>query len=104
MSRAGSPPLARAGAAVVAHQGLAASIMLAVVLVIIAVGVYLPPPVMRATLVLAVVVAAVIWVFGEAFGEIMAGGATDPNSGAAARPAGAQLLAGPGRRHRPGPP
>ena len=55
--------------------------MLAVALVIIAVGVYLPPPVMRATLVLAVVVAAVIWVFGEAFGEIMAGGATDVNSG-----------------------
>jgi hypothetical protein len=26
-------------------------------------------------------VAAVIWVFGEAFGGIMAGGATDPNSG-----------------------
>jgi hypothetical protein len=55
--------------------------VLAVALVIIAVGVYLPPPVMRATLVLAVVVAAVIWVFGEAFGEIMAGGATDVNSG-----------------------
>ena len=72
--------LARAGAAVVAHQGLAASLVLAVVLVIIAVGVYFPPPVMRATLVLAVVVAAVIWVFGQAFGEIMAGGATDPNS------------------------
>jgi hypothetical protein len=27
------------------------------------------------------VVAAVIWVFGEAFGAILAGGATDPNSG-----------------------
>jgi len=73
--------LARAGAALVAHQGLAASIILAVVLAIIAIGVYLPPPAMRATLVVALVVAAVIWVFGEAFGEIMAGGATDPNSG-----------------------
>ncbi len=30
---------------------------------------------------LAIVVAAVIWVFGEAFGTILAGGATDPNSG-----------------------
>jgi len=72
--------LARGGAAVVAHQGLAASIVLAIALVIIAVGVYLPPPALRATLVLALVVAAVIWAFGEAFGEIMAGGATDPNS------------------------
>jgi hypothetical protein len=25
-------------------------------------------------------VAAVLWVFGQAFGEIMTGGATDPNS------------------------
>jgi hypothetical protein len=32
-------------------------------------------------LVLAMVVAAVIWVVGEAFGMILAGGATDPNSG-----------------------
>ena len=68
-------------AALVAHQGLAASIVLAAALVIIAVGVYLPPPAAKATLVLAIVVAAVIWVFGEAFGTIMAGGATDPNSG-----------------------
>ena len=73
--------LTRAGAAVVAHQGLAASIVLAVVLVAIAVSVYLPPQVMRASLVLAVAVSAVIWVFGEAFGAIMAGGATDVNSG-----------------------
>ena len=30
---------------------------------------------------LALVAAAVIWVVGEAFGTILAGGATDPNSG-----------------------
>ena len=30
---------------------------------------------------LAVVVAAAIWVFGEAFGGILTGGGTDPNSG-----------------------
>jgi len=71
----------RAAASLVAHQGLAASIVLAVALVIIAAGVFLPPPAARATLVLAVVVAAVIWVVGEAFGAILAGGATDPNSG-----------------------
>jgi hypothetical protein len=73
--------VARAGAATVAHQGLAASIILAVVLTVIAVGVCLPPAAMRATVVLALVVAAVFWAFGEAFGGIMAGGATDPGSG-----------------------
>jgi hypothetical protein len=31
--------------------------------------------------VLAVVIAGVIWVIGEAFGMIMAGGSTDPDSG-----------------------
>ncbi len=71
----------RNAAALVAHQGLAASIVLAAALVIIAVGVYLPPPAAKGTLVLAIVVAAVIWVVGEAFGTILAGGATDPNSG-----------------------
>ncbi|MGD0556202.1 MAG: hypothetical protein ABSA93_14630 [Streptosporangiaceae bacterium] len=71
----------RNAAALVAHQGLAASIMLAVAFVVIAAGVYLPPPAARATLILALVVAVVIWVVGEAFGTILAGGATDPNSG-----------------------
>jgi hypothetical protein len=73
--------LEKGAASVVANQGLAASVALAVALVLIAVGVYLPAPAAKATLVLAVVVAAVIWVFGEAFGMILAGGATDPNSG-----------------------
>ncbi len=73
--------LDRGAASLVAHQGLAASIVLAAALVVIAAGVYLPRPAAKATLVLAIVVAAVIWVFGEAFGTILAGGATDPNSG-----------------------
>jgi hypothetical protein len=68
-------------ASLLAHRGLAASVVLAVALALIAVGVYLPRPAARATVVLAIVVAAVIWVFGEAFGAILAGGATDPNSG-----------------------
>jgi hypothetical protein len=67
-------------AAVLAHQGLVASIVLAVALIVIAVGVFLPPPLARSALILALVVAAFIWVFGEAFGGILAGGATDPNS------------------------
>jgi hypothetical protein len=67
-------------AAVLADQGLTASIVLAVALIVIAVGVFLPLLLARSTLILALVVAAFIWVFGEAFGQILAGGATDPNS------------------------
>jgi len=67
-------------AAVLAHQGLAASIVLAVALIVIAVGVFLPAPLARCALILALVVAAFIWVFGEAFGQVLAGGGTDPNS------------------------
>jgi hypothetical protein len=73
--------LMRGAASLVANQGLAASIAFAVAFVLIAVGVYLPAAAAKATLVLAIVVAAVIWVFVEAFGGILASGATDPNSG-----------------------
>jgi hypothetical protein len=72
--------LEKHAAEVLAHQGLAASIVLAVALIVIAVGVFLPPPLARSALILALVVAAFIWVFGEAFGQILAGGGTDPNS------------------------
>ena len=71
----------RGGASLVANQGLAASATLAVALVLIAVGVYLPRPFAKATLVLAIVVAVVIWVVAQALGGILASGATDPNSG-----------------------
>ena len=67
-------------AALLDHQGLTASIVLAVALIVIAAGVFLPPPLARSALILALVVAAFIWVFGEAFGQILTGGATDPNS------------------------
>jgi hypothetical protein len=67
-------------AAVLADQGLTASIGLAVALIVIAVGVFLPLLLARSALILALVVTAFIWVFGEAFGQILAGGATDPNS------------------------
>ena len=73
--------LDRGAASLVAHQGLAASIVLAIALAVVGVGVYLPGPAARGTLVLAIATAAVIWVFGQAFGEILTGGATDPNSG-----------------------
>lgn len=71
----------RGAASLVAGQGLATSVALAVALALVAVGVYRPARAARATLLLAVVLAAVIWVFVQAFGGILASGATDPNSG-----------------------
>ncbi len=74
----------RGAASLVAGQGLAVSVVLAVAFVLIAVSVYLPPraaSTARAALLLAIVVAAVIWVAAQALGGILASGATDPNSG-----------------------
>ena len=64
-----------------AHHGLAFSIGLAVVFCLLAVGVYLPAPAVRVTVVAAVVAGLLIWIPGQAFGGILAGGMTDPNSG-----------------------
>jgi hypothetical protein len=60
--------LDRAAASLVAGHGLAASITLAVTLVIIAGGIWLPRSAGRAVLVLAIAVAAVIWIVGEGLG------------------------------------
>ena len=73
--------LDRNAANLVAGQGTPVAVILAVVLGLIAAGVFLPVPGARAALVLAVVVAAVIWVVGENFGGILSGSGTDPNSG-----------------------
>jgi hypothetical protein len=73
--------LMRGAASLTAQQGLAASIVFAVAFVVIAAGVYLPVPAAKATLVLAIVLSVVIWVFVQALGGIVATGATDPNSG-----------------------
>jgi hypothetical protein len=73
--------LQKGAASLVAGQGLATSIALAVALVAIAAGVYLPARIAKATLVLAIVAATLIWVFAQAFGGILNGGATDVNSG-----------------------
>ncbi len=64
-----------------AHRGLAFSIGLAVVFCVLALAVFLPAPAVRATVVAAVVVGLLIWIPGQAFGGILAGGMTDPNSG-----------------------
>ena len=73
--------LQKGAASLVGGQGLATSIVLAVALVLIAAGVYLPARLARATLVLAIVTAALIWVFAQALGGVLAGGGTDVNSG-----------------------
>jgi hypothetical protein len=73
--------LDRNAANLVAGQGITVAVILAVVLALVAAGVFLPVPAARAALVLAVVVAAVIWVVGENFGGILAGSGTDPNTG-----------------------
>jgi len=64
-----------------AHQGLAASVMLAALLTLIAVGVYLPPSAARAVLAVAAVLAAVIWVAAQALGGVLTGSGTDPDTG-----------------------
>jgi hypothetical protein len=71
----------RTMAGLLANHGLPASVVLALAFVVIAVGGCLPRPAAVPALVLAIVVAAAIWVFGEAFGGILAGSGTDPNSG-----------------------
>ena len=71
----------RATASMFLHHGTTAAILLAVVCVVVAVGVYLPPQFTRFALVLAMVTFVFIWVATENFGGILAGGATDPNSG-----------------------
>jgi hypothetical protein len=72
--------LLRGAAALTAHQGAATPVVFTGVFILIAVGVYLPAPALRATLVLALVTSAVIWVFAQALGGIIASGSTDPNS------------------------
>jgi hypothetical protein len=61
-------------------HGPGAAVILAVVLAVIAIGVYLPRPVARGVIVLAIVTAAAIWL-AEGLGGILTGGGTDPNSG-----------------------
>jgi hypothetical protein len=73
--------LMRAAASLAAGRGLAVAVVFAVAFVLIAVGVYLPVRAARATLVLAIVLAAVLWLFVQALGGLLASGATDPESG-----------------------
>jgi hypothetical protein len=66
--------------ALLLHDGTAMAILLAIVCLIVAVGVFMPPHVTKATLFLAVVVFGLVWVVVQDLGGILAGGATDPNA------------------------
>ena len=70
----------RVGASGLAHHGTQVSLILAALFAFIAVSVLIPA-VTRAAVVTAVVLAGLIWIFGEDFGELATGQATDPNSG-----------------------
>jgi hypothetical protein len=63
------------------HHGSTMAVLLAVVCIIVAAGVFAPPKIAQLTVVLAIVVFALIWVAVQDLGGILAGGATDPNSG-----------------------
>jgi hypothetical protein len=55
-------------------------VVVAVLLAVVAVGVFLPPALANATLVLAIVVNLWFWVVGQDFGALFTNGATDINT------------------------
>jgi hypothetical protein len=71
----------RHSASITAHHGTEISIALAVVFALIALAIFGGVRVVRSGLVVAVILAAAIWVIGENIGEIPTGEATDPNTG-----------------------
>jgi hypothetical protein len=62
------------------RHGLLAAIVFAAAFIIVALGTFLPRRPARAAIVLAVVVAAVLWL-AQGLGGILTGSATDPNTG-----------------------
>ena len=73
--------LDRYSAAYLLHNGTTAAIVLAGLCAFAAASAYLPSAVSQTAIVLVVVAFAVIWVAVQDLGGILAGGATDPNSG-----------------------
>jgi hypothetical protein len=67
-------------ASVLTRYGLLAAIVLAAVFVVVALGTYLPRRAARAAIVLAVAVAAALWL-AQGLGGILTGSATDPGTG-----------------------
>jgi hypothetical protein len=72
--------LDRAAAAAAGSHGLVISVVLAVVFVVIAAGIFFPATV-RPALILAGVAGLAFWVAGQNFGAVLTGTATDPNTG-----------------------
>ena len=70
----------RSGASVLAHHGTEASFVLAALCALIAVSIFVPIAT-RSGIAIAVVISLLIWTFGENFGALATGKATDPNSG-----------------------
>ena len=68
-------------AALLAQHGLAAAVILGAALATVAAGVWLPVPAARAAIVLAVLLAGVLWVIGQGLGGLLTGAATDPDTG-----------------------
>ena len=68
-------------ASVVDHRGLAVTMVLALLLLMVALGTYLPDSFANAAVALAAVVGLAFWVIGENFGALFTNGATDVNSG-----------------------
>jgi hypothetical protein len=63
------------------HNGIALTVIGTAVLLLVAVSVLLPARMHRAGVIAGIVVAAFIWVFGEALGGVFGGRGTDVNSG-----------------------
>jgi hypothetical protein len=70
----------RSAGSLIGTHSTAVTIGLAVLFVIIALGVFVSAAI-RPVLILALIIAAAIWVLGQSFGEIATGQATDPNTG-----------------------
>ncbi|HEY4457680.1 MAG TPA: hypothetical protein VGN81_25425 [Pseudonocardiaceae bacterium] len=68
-------------ASTVAGRGLVLAVVLAVLFAALAIASLLPEPVRRVAMVVALVLAMLIWAVGENFGGILTGQATDPNTG-----------------------
>lgn len=71
----------RSSGSLLLNHGTAIAFGLSIVCLIVALGVFLRPRMTRVTLVLAIVVFSLVWVAVQNFGGVLAGGATDPNSG-----------------------
>ena len=66
-------------AAFLLHRGPVAAIALALVLAVVAAGIYLPRPAIRAVLVLAILAAAALWL-AQGLGGLLTGSGTDPDT------------------------